>query len=770
MKLNSWVVILTTIIFSGSLTPVAVESRANDSHTSTGPRGEVRRWEVTGPWGGDARSLVVAHDNPYLFYLGTSDGQIFRSTDGAKTWIRLKPGIGHRGLSVDNIIIDPRNSKIIYAGTWAVSPTSKEQGVFKSEDGGDTWELLEDTKGRPILSLALAPSDSNFLIIGTKSGAFKSADGGKSFERLTPEDNKEMYNINSVAIDPVDTNVIYIGTHHLPWKTTDGGAKWKQLTHKDGIIDDSDIMGLCVSNSDPKLVHINACSGIYRSNSAGEKWAKINGIPFSARRTYALLLHPSDPKIIFAGTSEGLWRSTDGGKRWRLLTSKSNVIRAISIHPDYPKKVLIATDDFGVQVSENLGDQFAEANAGFIHRHVLAILPDATERGRLLASMYLDGAAGSVFVTLDGGDSWSPSSTGLGTRDVYSFYQNPEDPNVIYAGTNYGVYRSNDRGSNWAYVAKVEPKPAPKPKTRRKAPPRRRAAIDTDPGQPTTVTVSQAALRYTPRFTSVSVQKRSTKAQARKKAPNKKPRPATKKKLEPKVVEPIGPPLVNVTSQVDALAGFTDSEGRRGLMAGTRNGLYVTFDETKGWEKVFIEGYEADGPVYTISIHKDLPGRILIGTRDGLFVSDDNGKGWQQVGRGPEGVAVKAIAQDPRDPNLIILGTNQFIYRSTNGGRSWVRRGGGLQAGDFTSVIFNPTNPDEVMVCDYSRGGVFYSSDRGYIWERIDEKVNSQLPTTRVWTISFDPFDRGRVYAGSFSSGVYVLTIEREASGGSGNQ
>jgi photosystem II stability/assembly factor-like uncharacterized protein len=738
-KLNRLLFVLT---LSLSAIAVSADDYPRNVLSASSSKGEVRRWEITGPWGGDARSLVVAPDNPDLFYLGTSDGQIYQSADGARTWRRLKPGLDQRSISVDNIIIDPRNAKIIYAGTWAVAQGDDDQGVYKSEDGGEKWNLLKETKGKPILSLALAHSDSNLLIVGTKSGAFRSTDAGRSFERITPEDNSHIQNINSVAIDPQNTDIIYVGTHHLAWKTTDGGKTWKQLTHKTGIIDDSDIMGICVSPIDPKTLHINACSGIYRSTSLGEKWAKLPGIPFSARRTYALLPHPTEAKIIFAGTSEGLWRATDGGKRWRLLTSKSCVIRAIAVHPDNPKRVVIATDDFGVQVSENMGDEFTDGNAGFIHRHVLALLPDASEKGRVMASVYHDGSAGSVFVSADGGENWQPSSAGLGSRDVFAFYQSTEDANIIYAGTNSGVFRSNDRGASWSFVSKVEPKPAAKPKSKKSRATRRRAAVETNDGL------------YKPRYISVEAKAQAKKNQKRKPAP---------KKAEPQVVEPLGPPLFDITTQVDDIVGFTDTEGRRGLMAATRNGLYFTMDETKGWEKVYIEGYDAEGPVFAISIHKDTPNRILIGTRDGLFVSEDNGKNWRQVSRGPEGVTVKSIAQDPRDADLILLGTNQFLYRSTNGGRTWVRRGGGLQAGDFTSVVFNPINPDEVMLSEYSRGGVYRSTDRGYSWERIDEKLSDQLPTNRVWTISFDPLEQGRVYAGSFSSGVYVLTIQREA-------
>ncbi|HWO02777.1 MAG TPA: YCF48-related protein [Blastocatellia bacterium] len=700
---------------------------------------EVRQWEVTGPWGGDVRALVASPDDSNRFYLGTSDGQIFRSTDGARTWQRLKPGINKRGISVDSIVIDPRNPRVVYVGVWPVG-RDQEGGVFKTEDGGDHWKVLEGTSKLSIRSLTMAPSDSGFLIAGSANddpnlnGVFRSTDAGGSWQRISPIGDKEIRNIESAAIDPRNTNVVYIGTWHLPWKTTDGGASWKQTGYKAvGMLDDSDIFGICVDPGNPNQVYVNACSGIYRSNSGGEKWVKIPGIPFSARRTYTLLPHPSEPNTIFAGTSEGLWRSKDGGKRWMLLTSKSMVIRSIVVTPDKPKRVLIATDDFGIRISDNLGDDFIESNTGFIHRHILAIQADFSERGRILASVFHDGSGGSVFVSSDGGESWQPSSQGMSGRDVFAFYQLPDQSNVIYAGTNSGVFRSNDRGASWSYTG-AEPVRKEAPAKKPPAPKRRRAS-GTQPVD---------------RYQTVPASKQ--KVQKKKPAAKKPSKPPIKK-------EPLAANFVELTRQVDDITGFVDAEGRHGLLAATMDGLYRTFDETRGWERVSIDGYEPNGRVFSVSTHKDTPLRIFVGTKLGLYTSNDGGQTWEHAERLPNDMYVKAIARDPRDAGLVVLGTNQFIYRSTNGGRTWVRRGGGLPSGDFTSVVINPTNPDEVMAADYSHGGVYRSTDKGYMWERID----AELPTNRVWTLMFDPFDPNRMYAGSFSSGVYVLTIQRGA-------
>jgi Photosynthesis system II assembly factor YCF48 len=347
---------------------------------------------------------------------------------------------------------------------------------------------------------------------------------------------------------------------------------------------------------------------------------------------------------------------------------------------------------------------------------------------------------------------------------VFAFYQMPDNPSVIYAGTNTGVFRSNDRGTSWSSIGMEQVKPEkPAKKPVRKSSRKNRASVEA----PALAPRSNAFGRY--EAVPVSMTSRvspSQKSKARAKKPARQT-PAKKPKPVAEQTTPVGPALIELSRQVDDITSFVDSEGRLGLLAATMDGLYRTSDETKGWEKVIINGYEPDGRVYSVSTHKDKPQRIYIGTKQGLFISDDGGASWQHVDRGPSDMTVKAIAQDSRDGQTVLLGTNQYLFRSTNAGRTWVRRGGGLPSGDFTSVVINPSNPDEVIVAEYSKGGVYRSTDKGYSWERIDAIVGAELPTNRVWTITFDPFDRDRVYAGSFSSGVYVLTFQRGATNSS---
>ena len=137
MNPNRSILFLTLLFVCAS----AVGVRSDNSPrrvSAEAKESEPRHWEGTGPWGGDVRAMVASPADSNVFYLGTADGQIFQSVDAARTWRRLKPGLDKGGLSVDDIVIDPRNPQTIYAGAWAVAH-DEESGVFKSTDGGQHW-------------------------------------------------------------------------------------------------------------------------------------------------------------------------------------------------------------------------------------------------------------------------------------------------------------------------------------------------------------------------------------------------------------------------------------------------------------------------------------------------------------------------------------------------------------------------------------------------------------------------------------------------------
>lgn len=697
------------------------------------PEPEIRRWDVTGPFGGSVRSLVIAPDDPSRVYIGTSDGQIYRSRDGGRSWARTIPGFNRPGLVLDNFLIDAGNPEIMYVGVWSVD-NGKRGGIFKSTDSGDTWKELDDMHDESVRALQIDPNDSDVLVAGTIDGVFRSTNGGGNWKRISPEGHIDIRNVESVAIDPRDTNIIYAGTTHLPWKTTDAGVTWNPI--KEGMLDDSDVFSIAILPDNPDHVFASACSGIYRSETAGNLWAKVQGIPFSSRRTHVIFPHPTRPDIVFAGTTQGLWRTKDEGKSWQLMTTKTLVVNSIDVHPNDPDTILLGTDEHGVLISRDLGQSFVESNVGFIHRHVLSLLPDESQPDRVYATVFHDGIAGGFFISTDAGKSWRQSIKGLGGRDVFALYQDPDSPGTLYAGTNYGVYRSVDRGEGWALVGKAPKKAAPPKKAPAPARGRRgaRAAVDRGESFQVVRAVAKTAPKTTPK--------------------SKKPQPKTKK--------PAGPPLVFIEEQVNAFTRYVDAEGGRWLLTVTNRGLYRTKDPDKGWEQIPTPGLML--PFGALSTVITDPQRtIYLATSRGLASTNDFGATWDQVHRGPDESPVKSVVQDPRDPQIVYVGTRGYLYKTEDGGRSWRKRGGGLPAGDISIVVVDPLNPDIVYAGDYSRGGIFRSKNRGETWDRLD----AGLPSPRVWTLATDPFDAGRIYAGSFSGGVYVLTTNAPSAMGS---
>jgi len=709
-----------------------------------------RMVQMTGPFGGDVTAMAIDPRSADRIWLGASDGQIFRSTDGGRVWKRIRPGVKAPGSSITVIFLDSEKPGVIYVGMKPLLDLAEEAdggGVFVSEDDGQSWSLLEGMRGRSVRAMSQSAKDPNTLAVAARDGVYYTNDRGKTWKRITPENDPELKGFHSVAIDPRDANVIYVGTHHLPWKTTDAGKTWKRAASKErGMIDDSDIFAINIDQSNPDTVLMSACSGIYRSRDASETWSKLQGIPYTSRRTHVIYQHPTKPNVIFAGTTEGLWISTDGGKpdSWRRMTGPNVVINAIAVHPDRPDRVFLGVDDAGILISVNGAESYEASNAGFINRQVRAVIADKVERGRVYAGVIFDRASGGLFISEDGGGAWRQSINGMGVRDVYSLYQSDSNPATIYAGTNNGLFRSDDRGRNWTQVKKAGAE-------RRSAKTRIAMVNLKDQSSPSPNAAGPA-------------KKPQVKAGVKSRTPSK---PAKSERDT----------LVDLQNQIFAILPFTPNNGEgdspstsdritksNWMVASTWNGLFVTEDEKKGWRESKLPKAvnRTDGntaaqiKVNAIVTNPKLPGAIFIGTDEGLFVSRDNGWNFQQIAMPEAARRIRNVVCDPRDPETLYVGTATGFFRSMDGGRSWESRGGGMpQGGNIGAIVVSAANPDELYVSDESRGVLYHSKDRGTNWEKVDI---SKAPSLKLWSLASDPFDANRIYAGSFSCGVYVMS------------
>jgi photosystem II stability/assembly factor-like uncharacterized protein len=203
-------------------------------------------------------------------------------------------------------------------------------------------------------------------------------------------------------------------------------------------------------------------------------------------------------------------------------------------------------------------------------------------------------------------------------------------------------------------------------------------------------------------------------------------------------------------------------DGKGGLLAGTDNGLYRSYDTTKGWEKLsFAPGMNAN--VFAIHVAAARPETIWVGTAtSGVLVSRDNGMTWARTGGAVDDIPVSSIMSDPGRPENVYVGTIQTFYVSRDNGQTWIRRGGNLPLGNYTSILINPENTNEILISSALEkdGGIYVSTDAGNRWKRVDSK-EMKLASRRIWTMAFDPQDSNRIFAGTHSSGVY--RIERKA-------
>ncbi len=691
-----FILITTVIIQTCFVGLVFADVDTNDD------KGKFSDWQVVGPSGGDVRVITIDPRDKDRLYASTLDGQVHTSADAGKTW-RLLVNLNQPELILDQLFVDSRDSKIIYtSGHRHKSPG----GFFRTTDGGATWKEAKELKKESIMSMTQSTFDPNVILVGTLNGVWMSKNSGADWDKVIS--TTMPINIDSLAMDPRSANTLYAGTWWRAYKSTDAGKNWRLI--KNGMIDDSDVFAVNLDPRNPEHIIASACSGIYESQNAGELWKKIQGIPSQSRRTRDIMQHPTIPGTVFAATTEGFWMSSNFGQSWSITTSRDLEINSIAVHPDAPNRVFIGTNNYGVMVSNDGGRNFVPSSGNFTSRFTYFVTADVSQPNRLYAATQnVATGGGFFFLSNDGGKSWQQGKN-LDVTRVRPFVmrQDTTNQNLMYLGTNVGIYRSLDRGNSWTQLTagKVPIKPAAKPKAK---PPVKKTGSTTAKNVPVAVA--------------------------------------------PKLVSAI-------TEKVKVIEEIEGS--RHGIIAGTDKGLYCSYDLTKGWEKISL-GAGINDNIFAVHVSPLRPETIWVGTAtSGVLVSHDDGKSWAKAGGAVENIPISSITTDPKRPDYVYVGSLQTFYLSRDGGQTWTRRGGGLPVGNFTSILINPNNSDEILVSSAmdTEGGVFISEDAGNKWKRVDTK-EMKLASRRVWSMAFDPNNANTIYAATHSSGVY--RIERTA-------
>jgi photosystem II stability/assembly factor-like uncharacterized protein len=634
------------------------------------------QWTALGPDGGDVRSLAYDPQNPDHIFLGTSTGTLFSSTDGGHTWTRFAHLGNGDDYVIDHLAIDPQNTNKMYAAAWSVE-NQQAGDLFRSTDGGTTWETTPAMHGKSIRAMAISASDSKTLVAGALDGVFRSTDGGKNWQKISSS-NQEIHNIESIAVDPKNPNVVYAGTWHLAWKTDDGGATWHHINK--GMIEDSDVFSIIVDSTNPSVVFASACSGIYKSQTAGDSFQKIQGIPFSARRTRVLKQDPSNAAIVYAGTTEGLWKTTDAGKTWTRVSNSDVVVNDVMVDPRNSSRVMLATDRAGVLASEDGGHSFVTSNHGYTHRYVTSILADKNDSNTIYVGVVNDRELGGVFVSHDAGQHWLQKSKGLDGRDVFTLKQ--ASNGELVAGTNRGMFILAHTATEWSPINNVINRTAALHRTKKGSRP-----VKAETRSVLTARVNEIEITPTTWMAATSAGLYTSTNQGKSWS---------------------GGP---VTGKQD----FVSVQSNGNLIAlATRSSVLVSTDDGKSWQESSLSSYVSSIRGVTVTPE----GQIMFASREGAFRSPNAGGGWEHMQNGLPDKNISSISYDQTNKRLLATSTETgVVFESMDAGHTWTRgpdtgyplrnihvvHGRFVAATPFDGVVMQPENDDRSASTDVSR-------------------------------------------------------------------
>ncbi len=691
------------LLFLFLATPISGQPRqASTSSGSTPAQSDplkALQWRSIGPFrGGRSTAVSGVASQPMVFYFGGTGGGVWKTTDGGINWEPISDGSVFGTGSVGAIGLSDSDANTIYVG-MGESPirgnVSHGDGVYKSTDGGKTWKHigLEDT--RQISRIRVNPKNPDIVYVAAQGhvwapnqqrGVFRSKDGGKTWEKVLFRSDKA--GACDLIIDPTNPNVLYAGfweVYRKPWtlesggpgsgifKSTDGGDTWNEITRNSGLPKGTiGIVGVTVSPANPdRLWAIVEAEdgGVFRSDNGGKTWAKTNEQRNLRQRAWYYSRIYADPKnadTVYV-LNTGFYRSNDGGRTFSGIGVPHGDNHDLWIAPEDPNR-MIESNDGGANVSFNGGKSWSEQDQPTAQFYRVALDNDfpyhiygaqqdnstvriasrTTEFGITTSDWFDVGGGESGWIAPSPKDSeiiFAGSYDGLITRydhrtgqlrDVnpypnnpmgwgagdikYRFQWNfpivfsPHDPNTMYAGANV-LFKSTNEGQSWEVIS--------------------------------------------PDLTRNDKSKQG----------------------------PSGGPLTKDNTSIeyyDTMFTVMESPVQAGtIWSGSDDGLvYLTRDGGKNWSNVSpakdilpewiqINSLEAS-PFDPATAYVAATMYKYDDYKPYLYKTSDYGKTWKKITNGiPDGAFTRVVREDPNKRGLLYAGTETGMYVSFNDGANW---------------------------------------------------------------------------------------------------
>ena len=670
-------------------------------------------FRLIGPYRGGRSIAAVGHPTERLtFYFGSTGGGVWKTDDAGHNWTNVSDGYFNTG-SVGAITLAPSRPETVYVGMGEHAirgNTSHGDGVYRSDDGGETWRHmgLEDT--RQISNVIVHPEDPNLVYVAAlghawgpneERGIFRSRDGGETWEKILYLN--EDVGAGDLEMDPSDPNVLYAGmwqARRFAWglraagpgtglyKSTDGGDTWRNLTNNPGLPtgENRGRIGVAVSGANPNRVWTiveaeDDQTGVFRSDDGGASWelvsqrAELLQRPWYYQRIHA---HPTDPDRVYVQNTR-LWHSTDGGRNYEQIPIPHGDSHDLWIDPNDPERMIEANDGGG-NTTFNGGKSWStiynQPTAQFYHVTVDNRFPYRVY-GNQQDNSTLSIPSRSDYGVIDETEQYTIG----GGEDGYTAVH-PEDPDIVYSGDHHWLTRYDHRTKQVKFISPWNE-----------------------------IWWGWGAADHKYRFQWVF----------------------------PVMLSPHDPEALYATSQVVHLSrdrgdswevispDLTRADPRT---LETTPGIADDPDTGPYWGPIKRDntGIEWYATIFAFAESPLVEGVLWAGSDDGLVhISRDGGESWQNVTPDgfPDFTLVSIIEPSSHDAGTAYIAANRYklddltpyLFKTTDYGASWTLITDGIGADDFTRVIReDPTRPG--LLYAGTETGLYLSFDDGASWRR----------------------------------------------------
>ncbi len=656
------------------------------------------RLRPIGPFrGGRSAAVTGVVGQPRRYYFGAAGGGVWRTDDGGSTWENISDGFF--GGSIGAVAVSQSDPNVLYVGGGEKTlrgNVSHGEGVWKSLDAGATWTHigLEDTRHIP--RIRIHPRDPDLVYVAAlghlfgpneERGVFRSRDGGATWEPiLTVDDEVGAFDL---VMDPSNPRVLFATTWRIRrtpwslesggegsglWKTTDGGDTWNEITDALGLpeVDPVGVIGVSVSPVDPDRVWAQVESeegGLFRSDDGGETFQRINDDRNLRQRAWyytRVYADTADVDTVYV-LNVAMWRSKDGGKSVQRISTPHSDHHDLWIDPNDPRRMVVG-DDGGAQVSLDAGAnwttylnqptaQFYRVTTDdhFPYRIYGAQQDNSTVR---IAHRNTEG------VVIDE-EHWEPTAGG----ESGHIAPDPEDPEIVYGGSYLGYLQRLDHRNRQRRAINVWPDFLPG-----------HGAVDAEyrfqwnypiffsPHEPQCLYVAGNVL-----------------FQTEDEGQSFQPISPDLTRNDPEKLQSSGGSITKDNTGVEyycTIFAACESPHEPGVLwAGTDDGrLHIRRGSDADWIEVTPPMMPEWTQVNSIEPHPTEPGGLYVAAtryklddfRPYLYKTTDYGRTWTEIVDGiAEDHFTRVVRADPGRPGLLYAGTESGLYISLDDGAHW---------------------------------------------------------------------------------------------------